>query len=69
MFYTGYENHRDSELLAMAMLSKNPLTLELAKRLSRQREGCANYTLADDDIEVAALRGVNPIPLNVGEEA
>lgn len=69
MFYTGYESHRDSELLAMAMLTSNPLTLELAKRLGRQREGCANYTLADDDIEAAALRGVNPIPLNVAEEA
>lgn len=69
MFYTGYESHRDSELLAMAMLTSNPLTLELAKRLGRQREGCEYYTLADDDIEAAALRGVNPIPLNVAEEA
>ena len=34
MFYTGYENYRDDELLALATVERNLLALELAKRNS-----------------------------------
>ena len=66
MFYTGYENCTDEELLTHAVIEHQPLAMELAKRLTNNRH--LPRTLYE--LECQALRGVgvNPIPNPLGDE-
>lgn len=68
MNYTGLEKHTIEELSRMAYGSSNRLAVELTKRIEGLQPRQTPY---HEDIEAAALRGVgvNPIPLNIGEEA
>lgn len=62
MFYTGFENHTDEELLALTYVETNMLALELAKRMSSRR---------DSHVPPRRLptgMGLNPIPNPIGDE-
>lgn len=67
MYYTGYENHQEDELLALAFVDRQPLALELAKRMINSRQ----LPRIAFEAEQRALRGagVNPIPCpTLGEQ-
>lgn len=64
MNYTGLEKHTIEELRRLAHGSNNRVAIELCKRLE-EKSPPWSY-----EAERNALRGagVNPIPLNIGEE-
>lgn len=66
MFYTGYENCTEEELLALTILERQPLAMELAKRITNQR----HIPRVAYECECRALRGVgvNPLPNPLGDE-
>ena len=66
MHYTGFDRHTDEELCRLAHSSDNRVAIELCKRLDAK--DAAIWTLRKEDAEAVALAGVNPIPLNTGEE-
>lgn len=71
MIYTGLEKHTEQELARMAYGSSNRVAIELAKRLEARTGGSTPHTAyASYEEERAALRGagVNPIPINTGDE-
>lgn len=66
MYYTGLERHTVEELRRLAHDSNNRVAIELCKRLDEK--DAAIWTLRKENAEAVALAGVNPIPLNIGEE-
>ena len=66
MFYTGFENHTEEELLALAVIEHQPLAMDLAKRITNHRY----MPRVAYECECRALRGagVNPLPNPIGDE-
>ena len=62
MYYTGYENSTDEELLALAYIETNMLALELAKRMSSRRGS------HESPRRLPTGMGLNPIPNPIGDE-
>lgn len=64
MHYTGLERHTTEEVIRIAYGSNNRVAIELAKRLS---DKIKPPPPVNTRAERAALAGVNPTPLNIGE--
>lgn len=66
MLYTGYEGYTEEELLALIALERQPLAMELVKRITNHR----HIPRVAYECECRALRGVgvNPLPNPLGDE-
>jgi hypothetical protein len=65
MYYTGLERYTDEELSRMAHGSNNRVSIELARRLDAKTPKTAPHSFHADR---AAPCGLNPIPIDIGEE-
>jgi len=60
VFYTGYENYQEEELLVLAFAERHMLALELAKRITNHRHIPRMAWVAERNALVGV--GGNPIP-------
>ena len=66
MIYTGLERYTDEELSRVAHGGSDRVPIELARRLDAKN--AAILALSKEAAGAVALAGVNPIPMNTGEE-